>query len=79
MEILKTFQNDGNLAKISEVGITENNTYRIITKNNVVMTVSDLDNFKGSYDYINTVFAENKSNLDINLTTGGNKPILKPR
>ena len=43
MEILKTFQNDGNLAKISEVGITENNTYRIITKNNVVMTVSDLD------------------------------------
>lgn len=79
MEILKTFQNDGNLAKISEVGITENNTYRIITKNNVVMTVSDLDNFKGSYDYINTVFTENKSNLDINLTTGGNKPILKPR
>ena len=43
------------------------------------MTVSDLDNFRGSYDYINTVFAENKSNLDINLTTGGNKPILKPR
>ena len=79
MEILKTFQNDGNLAKISEVGITENNTYRIITKNNVVMTVADLDNFKSSYDYINTVFAENKSNLDINLTTGGNKPILKPR
>lgn len=43
------------------------------------MTVADLDNFKSSYDYINTVFAENKSNLDINLTTGGNKPILKPR
>lgn len=78
MEILKIFQNDGNLEKISEIGVTENNTYRLITKNNVVMTVSDLDNFKSSYDYIRTVLSDNKSNLDINLTVGG-KPVLKAR
>ncbi|MDO4288891.1 MAG: FtsQ-type POTRA domain-containing protein [Eubacterium sp.] len=78
MELLKIFKNDGNLSKISEIGITENNDYKIITKNNVIIHLKDLDNFKNNYSYILTVLQQNKSNLDINLTVGNN-PVVKAR
>lgn len=78
MALLKIFKTDGNLSKISEIGITENNDYKIITKNNVIIHLKDLDNFKDNYNYISTIFEQNKSNLDINLTVGAN-PIVKPR
>lgn len=78
MSILRIFKEDGSLSKISEIGITENNDYKIITKNNVIIHFKDLENFKDHYSYMMTVFEQNKSNLDINLTIGSN-PVVKPR
>lgn len=78
MNILRSFEKDDVLSKISEVGITSDNTYRIITKNNVIMTVKDYDNFNASKDYILGVIKQNKSNLDIDLTSGTN-PVIKAR
>ncbi|MEG0811381.1 MAG: FtsQ-type POTRA domain-containing protein [Eubacterium sp.] len=78
MTILNVFQKDGNLAKISEIGTTAENTYKIISKNNVVFEIKDIENFNTFYDYICTVLSQNKNNMDINLTAGNN-PIMKPR
>ncbi len=78
MDMLKALEKDGSLSKISEINVTEDNTYKIITKNNVVMTVSDYEGFVTFHDYIQTVLSENRSNLDINLTAGSN-PVIKNR
>ncbi|MDD2414435.1 MAG: FtsQ-type POTRA domain-containing protein [Eubacteriaceae bacterium] len=76
--ILEQLKNDGYLAKISELNCTEQNSFKIITKNNLNIEVKDLDNFHNQYSYIQLVLDQNQSDMDINLTTDKN-PIVKSR
>lgn len=78
LKMLGIFRHSGYTDKVSEIIATTSNTYKIITKNNVVFVISDYDCFENNYDYIGTVLQKNQSNLDINLTTGEN-PIVKAR
>lgn len=78
LNILKDFQDQGNLSKISEVRMTDNNTYEIVTKNGTILIVWDYDNFAENSNYIQNTLNQNTSNMIINLT-GGTKPVVKPR
>ena len=78
MYILKELDAQGNLEKISEVRITLDNNYEIVTKNGTVITVWDFDNFLENEAYINAILDQNTSNMSINVTAGNN-PIIKPR
>ncbi|MGI6108260.1 MAG: cell division protein FtsQ/DivIB [Eubacteriaceae bacterium] len=78
VNMLKTFESNGLLNRISEISLQQDNTYRIITKDNTVITVKDTDNFGNYFGYIKTVIENGESNLDINLNAGNN-PIQKPR
>ncbi len=78
MYILKELDNRGNLEKISEIRLTSDNNYEIVTKNGSVITVWDYDNFLENEAYITAVLDQNTSNMNINVTTG-DKPVIKPR
>lgn len=78
MYILKELDSRGNLEKISEIRLTSDNNYEIVTKNGSVITVWDLDNFLANEAYITAVLDQNTSNMNINVTTG-DKPVIKPR
>jgi cell division protein FtsQ len=78
LRILNELNAQGFLAKISEIRITTDNSYEILTKNGTVFTVWDYDNFMENEAYINTNLNKNTSNMSINLTTG-NQPIVKTR
>jgi len=78
MNILKDLQSNSMLSKISEVRMTDNNTYEIVTKNGSILIVWDYDNFTENENYINNTLDQNTSNMIINLTAG-TKPVVKPR
>lgn len=78
LNILKDFQDQGNLSKISEVRMTDHNTYEIVTKNGTILIVWDYENFAENSNYIQNTLNQNTSNMIINLT-GGTKPVVKPR
>ncbi|WP_303868982.1 cell division protein FtsQ/DivIB [Acetobacterium wieringae] len=78
MNILKDLKSDGNLAKISEVRMTDVNTYEIVTKNGTVIILWDYDNYMDNKPYIQTNLDKNTSNMIINLAAG-TKPVIKPR
>lgn len=78
LNILKLFEKSDLLNQLSEISLTKDNNYKIITKNGVVFTVKDMDNLQEYYDYITTVIENGEMNQDINLISGNN-PIKKPR
>lgn len=78
MNILKDLKNDGNLGKISEVRMTDVNTYEIVTKNGTVFILWDYNNYLENKAYIQTNLDKNTSNMVINLAAG-TKPVIKPR
>lgn len=78
MNILKDLQDHGNLNKISEVRMTDNNTYEIVTKNGTILILWDYNNFVENANYIQNTLEQNTSNMIINLTAG-TKPVVKPR
>lgn len=78
MNILKDLKNDGNLGKISEVRMTDVNTYEIVTKNGTVFILWDYNNYMENKAYIQTNLDKNTSNMVINLAAG-TKPVIKPR
>ncbi len=78
MNVLKELKDDGNLAKISEIRMTEVNTYEIVTKNGTVFILWDYDNYMENKAYIQTNLDKNTSNMIINLAAG-TKPVIKPR
>jgi len=78
MNILKNLQDNGNLNKISEVRMTDNNTYEIVTKNGTILIVWDYNNFVENQNYIQNTLDQNMSNMIINLTAG-TKAVVKPR
>ena len=78
MNILKDLKNDGNLAKISEMRMTDVNTYEIVTKNGTVFILWDYNNYIENKAYIQTNLDKNTSNMIINLAAG-TKPVIKPR
>lgn len=78
MNILKDLEDSGGLEKISEVRMTENNTYEIVTKNGTIFSFWDYDNFQENEDYILSNLSANTSNMLINLTVG-TKPVIKAR
>lgn len=78
MNILKNLQDHGNLNKISEVRMTDNNTYEIVTKNGTILIVWDYNNFAENQNYVQNTLDQNMSNMIINLTAG-TKAVVKPR
>jgi len=76
--ILNKLNEDGRLSKISELNCTQNNSFKLITKNNVTIDVKDVDNFTANYEYISYVLDQNQSNMDIDLKNGKN-PVVKSR
>lgn len=78
MNILKDLKNDGNLTKISEVRMTDVNTYEIVTKNGTVFILWDYSNYLENKAYIQNNLDKNTSNMIINLAAG-TKPVIKPR
>jgi len=78
MNILRDLKNDNNLGKISEVRMTEVNTYEIVTKNGTIFILWDYDNYIDNKAYIQNNLDKNISNMIINLA-GGTKPVIKPR
>lgn len=76
--ILKTLESGGMLTKISEVIYTSSNTYRIITKANLNIEVVSVGNLQKHMDYIQTLFSQKQSNMNVDLTTGP-YPIVKNR
>lgn len=78
MNILKDLKADGYLNKISEVRMTNVNSYEIVTKNGTVFMLWDYDNYQENKAYIQNNLDKNTSNMIINLTVG-NKPVIKPR
>ena len=78
MNILKELADRGYLVKISEIRMTENNTYEIVTKNGTIFSFWDYDNFSENEDYILSNLSANTSNMLINLTVG-TKPVIKAR
>jgi cell division protein FtsQ len=78
MNILRDLKNDNNLEKISEVRMTEVNTYEIVTKNGTIFILWDYDNYIENKAYIQNNLDKNTSNMIINLAVG-TKPVIKPR
>lgn len=78
MIILRDLKNDNNLEKISEVRMTEVNTYEIVTKNGTIFILWDYDNYIDNKAYIQNNLDKNTSNMIINLAVG-TKPVIKPR
>ncbi|MDP2843904.1 MAG: FtsQ-type POTRA domain-containing protein [Acetobacterium sp.] len=78
MIILRDLKNDNNLEKISEVRMTEVNTYEIVTKNGTIFILWDYDNYIDNKSYIQNNLDKNTSNMIINLAVG-TKPVIKPR
>lgn len=76
--ILNTIESENNLGKISEIGILKDGSFRMITKNGVVINFSNLDNYKKYQKYIKEVIDENRRNLEISLNVS-NTPIIKAR
>jgi cell division protein FtsQ len=78
MNILRDLKKDSNLEKISEVRMTEVNTYEIVTKNGTVFILWDYNNYIDNKAYIQNNLDKNTSNMIINLAVG-TKPVIKPR
>lgn len=78
MNILRDLKKDNNLEKISEVRMTEVNTYEIVTKNGTVFILWDYNNYIDNKAYIQNNLDKNTSNMIINLAVG-TKPVIKPR
>jgi len=78
MNILRDLKDDGNLVKISEIRMTDVNTYEIVTKNGTVLILWDYDNYIDNKAYIQNNLDKNTSNMIINLAAG-TKPVIKPR
>nr|WP_320024847.1 FtsQ-type POTRA domain-containing protein [uncultured Acetobacterium sp.] len=78
MNILKDLRNDGNLGKISEVRMTDVNTYEIVTKNGTIFILWDYNNYYDNKAYIQNNLDKNTSNMIINLAAGP-KPVIKGR
>ena len=78
MNILKDLRDDGNLGKVSEVRMTNVNTYEIVTKNGTIFVLWDYSNYHDNKAYIQTNLDKNTSNMIINLAAGS-KPVIKAR
>ena len=78
LNMLQLFKQNNQLNELSEISLTENNNYRIITKKGVVFTVKNFNNLQEYFNYISSVIENGEVNQDINFTTGNN-PIKKPR
>lgn len=78
IRMLTLFEQNNLLSQLSQVSVTNENTYRIITKNGVVFTVKDFSNLKEYYDYVTSVIENGEINQDINLASG-RTPIKKAR
>ncbi|MBC3795839.1 cell division protein FtsQ/DivIB [Acetobacterium tundrae] len=78
MNVLIDLKDSGYLEKISEVRMTDNNTYEIVTKNGTIFSFWDYNNYSENENYILNNLAENTSNMLINLTVG-TKPVIKAR
>lgn len=76
--VLTDLESEGNLSKISELGVTGDGDYRLITKNNVVLRFRDEENYQKYRNYIKTVLDEERRNVEINLHISSD-PIIKPR
>ncbi len=78
LEILRIFKNNNLLGEISEVSITPENLYRIITRQDSEIIVKDLENFKEYFGYIKNIVEKKTRRVQINITTG-NYPVQKQR
>ncbi|AFA47751.1 cell division protein FtsQ/DivIB [Acetobacterium woodii] len=78
MNILIDLKADNNLNKISEVRMTDVNTYEIVSKNGTVFVLWDYGNYSDNKAYIQSNLDKNTSNMIINLAAG-TKPVIKPR
>jgi cell division protein FtsQ len=76
--ILKDLKDYENLDKISEIRMTVDNTYEIVTKNGTIFIVWDYNNYEENKKYIQSSLDKNISNMIVNLTIG-TKPVIKPR
>lgn len=77
-DLIDYFQGEKMLNHISEIAIADQETVHIVTKNNILIQVRDLDNYKEHVDYIQHVIETKKRDLTINLTAGSN-PVIKER
>lgn len=77
-DFIDYFQGEKILNRISEIFIADQETVHIITKNNVLIQIRDLENYKEHIDYIKHVMETNKRDMTINLTAGSN-PVIKER
>lgn len=78
MNMLKDLKADNNLNKISEVRMTDVNTYEIVSKNGTIFILWDYGNYSDNKAYIQSNLDKNTSNMIINLVAG-TKPVIKPR
>ncbi len=76
--MLLLFEQNHLLSELSQISLTPQNEYEIITKKGVLFTVKDLENLQGYFDYIALVIENGETNQDINLYSGSN-PIKKSR
>ena len=76
--ILEQLTNSGSVKKVSEIIVSSDKKYTVITKNNLSFIVSGYDNFKENFDYIETLIDGNYSGLEIDFVTG-TYPILKEK
>ncbi len=78
MNILIDLKAKNNLNKISEVRMTDVNTYEIVSKNGTIFILWDYGNYSDNKAYIQSNLDKNTSNMIINLVAG-TKPVVKPR
>ncbi len=77
-DFIDYFQGEKILNRISEIAIADQETVHIVTKNNILIQIRDLENYKEHIDYIKHVMETNKRDMTINLTAGSN-PVIKER
>ncbi len=78
LNMLKLFEQNNLLGQLSEISLTKDNNYRIITKRGVVFTVKNFSNLQEYFNYVSSVIENGEMNQDINFAIGNN-PIKKPR
>lgn len=69
-KIITVLTNSGYIEKLSEIVVDSDRTIFLITKNNLMIHIKDLEQFKKNYDYIGSVISKNKSNMEVDLTLG---------
>lgn len=70
MKMITILTNSGYTERLSEIVVDSDRTILLITKNNLVIHIKDLEQFKKNYDYIGSIISKNKSNMVADLTLG---------